>query len=316
MKRYLLPAFLILFMNMSWRCKGQDFESNYVNLLKKELRTLPYRDLTVSYSLLYDSLQLEYVFQAPQLFVDSIMRIRIDSKVNALPRTTAASYKGTIRFDDYTSAIFIRSEVIGAALLINAMHVMAEPRGGMRGFMKRWGGFLDSLKRIDKFDDKHTGLDSFVYLVVEVDGSLVCRDTSETGQLLRQFIRDEKPWAPGIMSGRPLVQYVALQIPSHGMDYDKLMYKQHAGLRTRININDEEKIVCFGYKLPIEKDVRTILSVAYENRSYVAPVFHKGSVNELEQLVTFLGGKQINVSYYNPYMANRVYFYIIDNKTL
>ncbi|WP_133166258.1 hypothetical protein [Sphingobacterium haloxyli] len=314
MKSFLLPAFLLLLlMRTSYLVRGQDFESAYIDLLKNELQALPYKDLNVPYSLSYDSSQMGYVFQAPQLFLDSALRTRIDRNVNALPRTTGASYKGTIRFDDYTNAIFIRSEVVGAALLINGMHVMAEPRGGMTRFMKRWGGFLDSLKRIDKFEDKNIGLDSFVYMIVEVNGSLVCGDTSEAGQLLQQFIRGEKPWGPGIMSGRPLVQHVALQIPSYGMNYDKLRYKQHGGLRTRILINGEEKIVCFSYELPREQDVRTILSVAYENRRYVAPVFHKGPVNELEQLVTFLRGEQIDISYYNPYMANRVYFYIIDD---
>lgn len=314
MKRFLLPAFfLLLLMRTSCLVRGQDFESAYIDLLKNELRALPYRDLDVSYSLSYDSLQMGYVFHAPQLFLDSVLRASIDSKVNVLPRTTAASYKGTIRFDNYTNAIFIRSALVGAALVFNTMHVMTEPRGGMARFMKRWAVFLDSLKRIDKFEDKNVGLDSYVYMVVEVDGSLVCGDTSEAGQLLQQFIRSEKPWTPGIMSGRPLVQSVALQIPYHGMDYDKLRYKRHGGVRPRVRINNEERIVCFSYALPREKDVRAILSMAYENDGYVAPVFHKGPVNELQQLATFLRGEQINISYYNPHMANRVYFYIIDN---
>lgn len=314
MKRYVLPVFLtLLFLEVSWTCKGQAFESTYLNLLKKELRALSYRDLTVPYTLQYDSLQMGYIFQSAQLSIDSTLHARVEDQLNALPRTTTTSYKGTIRFDNYTDAIFIRSEVVGGgALLINYMHVMAEPPDGIQRFIKRWGSFLDSLKAMGKFDEKRVDPDCFVYVVVEVDGSLVCRDTSEAGQLLREFIRGEKPWRPGIMNGRPLLQSIALQVPSRGTDYDKLKYRQYGGLHARININGEEKIVYFDYKLLREKEVRTMLSAVYENGNYVAPVFHKGPLDELQQMVAFLKEERVNICYYNPYMVNRVYFYTLD----
>src|SRR5690606_2248421 len=144
------------------------------------------------------------------------------------------------------------------------------------------------------------GLDSYVHMVVEVDGALVCGDASEAGHVLQQYIRREQPWPPGIRSRRPLVQSVALQLPYPGMDYDTVRYTRRGGVRPRVRINNEERIVCFSYALPREKDVRAILSMACVNDGYVAPVFHKGPVNELQQLATFLRGEQINISYYNP----------------
>jgi len=101
-------------METSWICKAQNFKSLYVDLLKKELRVLPYKDFTLSYTLSYDSLQKRYIFQAPQLYMDSVANVRLLRKMNELPRATTTSYGGTINFDNYTDHIFISSEAEGA----------------------------------------------------------------------------------------------------------------------------------------------------------------------------------------------------------
>ena len=307
----MLSVFLIiLLMETSWICKAQNFKSLYVDLLKKELRVLPYKDFTLSYTLSYDSLQKRYIFQAPQLYMDSVANVRLLRKMNELPRATTTSYGGTINFDNYTDHIFISSEAEGADKIFVTMEVLTEPRGGIKRFIQRWGDYLDSLKTIGEFDETGVPSESYVSLHVNVDGSLVSRDTSKIGILLRQFIQKEPPWTPGIMSGQPVLQLVEMQVPSSKWNYGALNYRRYSGLEKRIYIRGRETIVCYSAVIPKLNGVRTLLSAVYDQGSYVAPVFHKGPLDELQELREFLDKGQVKATY-RPY-AHRIYFYTLE----
>lgn len=164
---------------------------------------------------------------------------------------------------------------------------------------------------IGEFDERGVPSESYVSLHVNVDGSMISRDTSKIAILLQKFIQKEPPWTPGIMSGQPVLQLVEMQVPSSEWGYGALNYRRCSGLQERMHIRGKENIVCYSAVIPKQSGVRALLSAVYDQGSYVAPVFHKGPLDELQQLLEFLNKGQVKATY-RPY-AHRIYFYTLEN---
>src|SRR5690606_35649933 len=76
-----------------------------------------------------------------------------------------------------------------------------------------------------------------------------------------------------------------------------LNYRRYSGLEKRIYIRGRENIVCYSAVIPKLNGVRTLLSAVYDQGSYVAPVFHQGPLDELQELWEFLDKGQVKATY-------------------
>src|SRR5690606_29551671 len=79
-----------------------------------------------------------------------------------------------------------------------------EPKDGMDVFFDRLGTYLNSSKELSS---------TYLHFYVAPDGKLYLQDTSYTAKILRDFIRNEKYWSPGIHSGPTKLTCIYVELP-------------------------------------------------------------------------------------------------------
>jgi hypothetical protein len=98
-------------------------------------------------------------------------------------------------------------------MTFHAVTVILKPRDGMNNFKLRWLDYLYVLKEAGQLD-KATYSGYVFNLIVERDGSLHLADkTVPTDTVISRFIKQERRWSIGIMSGRPISSFLKLKVP-------------------------------------------------------------------------------------------------------
>lgn len=114
-------------------------------------------------------------------------------------------------------------------MTFHAVTVILKPRDGMNNFKLRWLDYLYALKEAGQLD-KATYSGYVFNLIVERDGSLHLADkTVPTDTVISRFIKQERGWSPGIMSGRPISSSLKLKVPKElfkAVEQEKLIIQR------------------------------------------------------------------------------------------
>lgn len=88
--------------------------------------------------------------------------------------------------------------------IFSSVEATLEPKDGMDAFFDRLGMYLNLSKELSS---------TYLHFYVAPDGKLYLQDTSYTAKILRDFIRNEKYWSPGIHSGPTKLTCIYVELP-------------------------------------------------------------------------------------------------------
>ncbi|TJY66631.1 hypothetical protein FAZ19_06835 [Sphingobacterium alkalisoli] len=256
----------------------------------------------------FDKSAAKYIFSFTDLPIDSRRQHRIDSLLSTACRhcvSDSLHLVGYIRFDNYTDTIFVQLTSDTINEIYTSVEIGLAPRGGMDQFMDRWVEYLDSMTVVGSFSYEQVQPGTYVHFDVGRDGGLIKKDTSAFGKLLSGFIKDERRWSPGILSGRPVAQTIYLEVPTDRKK--KTLYHRH----TRYPYSGRAGVdLYYSFVLPDFPYVDDIVSVVAVDGKYSTPVVHKGShsdriVDILMDKISYRTGAKI--------YFNREYFYMLNH---
>ncbi len=190
-----------------------DSMSMVKEILEKHLSGTMFRDVKGSFEIRLDSSQKKYSLISE--VVDRLGEQRIVDLTYQLNQYLALKnhhfYKGEIFFDTHSDSAIVyvlktKGEVFESVVLC------LEPRKGIAHFSKDLHDHLITQineNRISQQKVLDVGLVSFE---LDKDGSIIPTDTTDVGDVLLQYLKQQNRWSPGISSGRPVQQRVSINL--------------------------------------------------------------------------------------------------------
>ena len=219
-------------------------------------------------------------------------------------------------FDEYTGQLFFGnwSEIEGPNMMINYSVSPANARRGQSAFLERWVGYLylhlsiDSTIRSIDHDQVR-----WLHFLVERDGSLHLEDRNQDVSFLMPFLHAEQNWHPAVRGGRTTRTRVSLAFPAV-LPPSKFLSKQD---RETLSFQDDYVIqlegepVYFTANQQLIRDNINLISVVNNHKEVSAAVYHKGNIEQCEEIEKRLRESGVIRFYANYFHQefNRLYFY-------
>lgn len=109
------------------------------------------------------------------------------------------------------------SKISDTSEIFRAVDIFLEPRDGMENFKIRWLSYLKDTMNEGQLS-RTLYADHVFEVLVAKDGSLLDRESGSGDRLLFNFLRKQKKWKPGILSGRPIYYLLKLKVPKELFD--------------------------------------------------------------------------------------------------
>ncbi|MBE8719738.1 hypothetical protein [Sphingobacterium pedocola] len=302
------PLIYLLFVLVPFWSVAQDTCQTCISdILKKELKGYAKRGTGSPCVLKFDRSATKYNFSIADLPIDSRLQQRIDSSLSTACYHCVSDslyLVGYIKFDDYSDAIFVQLTSDTISDIYTSVEIGLEPSSGMDKFMDRWVAYVDSMAVLGSFSYELVQPSTYVHFDVERDGSLIKNDTSAFGKLLSGFIKYERRWSPGILSGRPVAQTIYLAMPTE--KGKKPLYHRHSRHFYKGRVGGD---LYYSYVLPDFPYVDNVVSVVPVDGKYSTPVVHKGSNSD--RIIDVVMDKSSYRTRSNSCFG-REYFYTLD----
>lgn len=275
---------------------------------------LPYRDLRLSYSIRYDSVQSYHDLHMDKTLGSDVLS-ELENRLNIYLKSCSSEddYNGTIRFDNYTDDIFVNIKKEGDYYIFYAVVSPPQPLEGMDKFLEKWLFYLNDLKKSDHSRFSGLGQNHVFRFFVDRDGRLLIDERSDVDSILAHFIKKERRWSVGIMSGRPeIVRYdLALPIDMHGINNITT-----DGYRDLLSSNKvfypfgNSKDVFYSHVLEeINRPSYNVVSMVMDDGKCVSPIIHRGNRAQCQALIQRLQELDVNKWFMALSDFRRVYFY-------
>ncbi|MGJ1431801.1 hypothetical protein ACR79M_10920 [Sphingobacterium spiritivorum] len=315
MKMYIL--FLWLFLGTQMHAVlAQDIAALIkANVVKMNL---PYRDANMNFSLSFDSLQNRHNLDFKNSGLDKEVAKALESDWNRILNkfNDKQSYSIELYFDNYTNDVFVNLVNTNSENdIFYALDVVLQPRSGMNKFISQWVHYLDSLNGVGRLDAEEYKRGKIFSFYVESNGMLTVDSLFNSDPLLMDFLKNQKRWSPGIMSGRPVGIMVDLKLP--GSFYKGKTRQVNVENQDLVHIHSllsakDQNYVLYAFDLKSISPGRfNIVSLVHHKGRYYSPVVHIGNLQEAKVLIDELMSQKYSSSYnfYPGDDTRRMYFY-------
>ncbi|QQS97177.1 hypothetical protein [Sphingobacterium spiritivorum] len=296
------------------------FAQDITTLIKADVvkMNLPYRDATMSFSLSFDSVQNEHSLHFNKSGLDKEVVKALERNWKRILNTLndRQSYSGELYFDNYTNDVFVNLVNIDSKNeVFYALDAVLQPRDGMNRFISQWAHYLDSLNVAGRLETEEYKRGKTFSFYVERNGILTPDSIHSTDPLLKDFLKDQKRWSSGIMSGRPVAVMVDLRLPGSfykGKDRQVKVENQDLVYIHSLLSGNDHTYVFYTFDLKsISPERFNIVSVIHDKGRYYSPVVHAGNIKEAAVLTDKLMSQKYSYPYYfyPAGAACRIYFY-------
>lgn len=262
---------------------------------------LPYRGYGFQYEILYIPQVSSHIFRPKDVSFDTAARDSINDLLSVYLRGAPNDlvFGGQLRFDEYTDHVFLTMSVLDKALENNtgfgrSVFVQPEPPKGMRAFYNRWVAYLSEKKSLGLLRlDSLMSTENLVIFKIGQDGTLSNLDTTSLyHQLVGEFLEREERWSPAVYRGRPLSTKITFRMPTE-RNWENYRTNIDWNLRMDFYSDKHEKDNVFMTRFYTNHDqkINMVSMVKYKGK-YVAPVIHKGDIQQSKALIEFLQADQ------------------------
>ncbi|MBE8713432.1 hypothetical protein [Sphingobacterium hungaricum] len=288
---------------------SQNIEFELNKIVKHSLKELPYRGFSSEFTVLFDTIQNNYVFVSEGRISEQIASDISDKISNNLKTINGhTKFKGVFRFDAYTDGIYVQTKEYSTDQIFESVPMHFQPRGGMDKFKRRWVNYLDSLHKNQLFDWKLVPSNTTVRFFVK-GGVLIPVKLSPYEDLIADFIKKEKRWQ-SIHSGRPVSFQVDLETPTYVQKDKTIQHRFHEA----VNVFALEKQIFIHADLNSSAIDMNIVSFINNDGLLENPIIHRGNLKECKAIIEALSKMSMpKFLTVDASQFSRIYYYTLNN---
>lgn len=222
------------------------------------------------------------------------------------------------QFDEFTDELFFSrwtnvytiQKIFGGH---NTLHVDA--LGGTGNFRRRWAAYVQKVVPTDTTTRYITmGEIRWLSFDLDLDGNIILAESNTSDTILATFLKDEKPWKPGIHNGIRIRARISLALPERISQLYAIHWDSDAHVSPIIeeyahNLHHKNIFVADNMFTP--RDGVNVISMLNNHGEAAAVRYHKGNLQACldmeEQIRNSDSIKDYNVSHGGN--LQRIYFY-------